>query len=225
MPQPEPKALRVTERLGVIGDIHTNVDVLSWALDTLRAQRAELILACGDIPDGPNPGNAVDRCCELLQAAGALTVQGNHDRWLLDGEMRDLPEATFLEEVGPQARSFLRALPASLELDTPLGKLLFGHGLGKDDMAALYPYDHGYAIESNTALQAILAEGRHSLIVSGHTHRRMVRKLGEVWAINAGALSRKREPCCLVLDFAARRARFFDYAEGGKTVDGPSFEL
>lgn len=221
----QPTNLTVTRRIGVIGDVHTNDDVLSWALSALRNEGVELILATGDIADGPNPASAVDRCCQLLQAAGALTVQGNHDRWLLDAELRDLPDATFLDEVGAEARAFLRQLPAALELDTPLGKLLFGHGLGGDDMATLYPHDHGPALDDNAVLQELLREGRYTLIVSGHTHRRMVRSIDGVCLINAGALSRKREPCCLVLDFEARQARFLDYAEGGKTLPGPVLAL
>jgi predicted phosphodiesterase len=217
--------ITIQKRLGVIGDIHTDVEGLTWAIATLQAEGVERILATGDLADGPGPGAAVTRCCEVLQSADALVVSSNHDRWLLEGEMRNLPDATFLEEVSKPAREFLRNLPATIEVETPLGLLLFGHGVGADDMATLYPHDHGPALQDNAALQAVLAEGRYRMLMGGHTHRRMVRVIEGLTVINAGALSRKREPCCLLLDFEAKEARFLDRGEGGTTKPGPRHPL
>lgn len=211
--------------MGVIGDIHSEADVVDWALRVLKEQRVERIFATGDIADGPRHAEGVMRACKLLQAAEVVTVQGNHDRWLLDSEHRDLPDATSIDEIDAPTRAYLQALPASVEVETPLGLLLFGHGLGDNDMASLYPHDHGPALSSNDELQKFLADGRYQLAVNGHTHRRMVRRLTDVTFINAGAVKVTREPCCLVLDFNERRARFFDYAPGGLTKPGPEFEL
>ena len=61
-------------------------------------------------------------------------------------------------------------------------------------------------------------------MLGGHTHRRMVRKLGTVTFINAGAIKVTREPCCLVLDFPERKARFFDHGPHS-TLPGPVFDL
>jgi putative phosphoesterase len=207
----------VRTRVGLIGDIHTEADVLAWALELLKSEKAEVILATGDIPDGRFHGPGVDRVCEMLEQAGVLCVCGNHDRWLLEGEMRDLPDATFPEEVSARAREYLRSLPATLELETPLGRMLLGHGLANDDMATLYPHDHGLELTNNDGLQALLRERRYALCVHGHTHRRMLRVLDGITFINAGTLRVKREPGCVLLDFVAKEARFYDYAEGGKT--------
>jgi predicted phosphodiesterase len=92
-------------------------------------------------------------------------------------------------------------------------------------MAGLYPYDHGPALTSNEPLQALLQAGHYQLVLSGHTHRRMVRKLEGVIFINAGAIKVTREPCCLLLDFVQRKAIFFDYAADGGTKPGPQFDL
>ncbi len=220
----QPK-LACRRRIGVIGDIHTEHEVLAWALRTLREREVELVLATGDIADGPQHEAGVARCCELLRAGGAHVVSGNHDRWLLDGEMRHLPDAGLVAEIDDVARDYLRGLPASIEIETPLGLLLFGHGLGNDDMATLYPHDHGAALTDNTVLQSLLAEHRYKLMCSGHTHRRMVRVVEGVTMINAGTLLQRRDPCCLVLDFEARQARFLDYAPNGATTAGPEFPL
>lgn len=207
----------VHTRVGLIGDIHTEADVLAWAIDLLQREGCERILAVGDIPDGRFDGPGVDRVCEQLARAEVLCVSGNHERWLLEGQMRDLPEATFLDEVSPEAQDYLRSLPATVELQTPLGLMLLGHGIAEDDMATLYPHDHGLELANNEGLQRLLRERRYALCVHGHTHRRMVRELDGMIFVNAGTLRVKREPGCIVLDFEAKEARFYDYVEGGKT--------
>jgi predicted phosphodiesterase len=221
-----PSSPLVHTRIGVVGDIHTEADVLAWALDVLHAQKVERIFATGDIVDGPQHGAGVVRACKLLRDADVLTVQGNHDRWLLDNDRRDFPDATFLDEIDAETKAFLQKLPRSLEIMTPLGLMLFGHGLGIDDMAGVYPYDHGPALSDNVQLQALLHARHYQLVLSGHTHRRMVRKVDNVYFINAGAIKVTREPCCLVLDFNLRKATFYDYAaDGGGTQPGPVFDL
>ena len=216
--------LRVRARAGVIGDIHTEFDTLGWALSVLADHGAELILATGDIADGPYHGEGVNRVCELLREANVHAVLGNHDRWLLDNAMRDFPNATFGDEIDAAARDYLRNLPATREVETPHGLMLLCHGLGPDDMATLYPYDRGPELTGNAALQELLRSGRFRYVVGGHTHRRMVRAIDEVTFINAGAIRETREPCCLLLDFAARTAQYYDYVKG-KTVVGPQFPL
>jgi putative phosphoesterase len=215
---------RVSSRLGVLGDIHTEFDALEWALSVLSAEKVELVLATGDVSDGSHHAEGVNRCVELLQRAGVSMVLGNHDRWLLDNHMRDFANATHLDELDANARSFLKSLPATREVETPHGRLLLCHGVGADDMATLYPYDRGPALANNAPLQALLRARRYRYVVGGHTHRRMVREIDDVMFINAGAIKETREPCCLVLDFAARAAQFHDFVSG-MTAAGPKFAL
>lgn len=211
-------------RMGVIGDIHTRADRLEWALHVLKQQEVECILATGDMVDGPHP-EAVTRVCELLQQHHVTCVLGNHDRWLLDKQHRDLTEATFPEDVSRAARAFLQSLPPSVELETIHGRLLLGHGLGSNDMTCLYPYDRGPSLKNNTTLQAILSTERYRFVISGHTHLRMLREIAGVTFINAGALHYTREPCCLLLDFQHRQAQFFEHADDKLLHLGPQHSL
>lgn len=220
---PQPRNETYT-RIGVIGDIHTRADRLEWALAVLKHQEVECVLATGDMVDGPQP-EAIARVCELLQSHNVISVLGNHDRWLLDKQHRDLTEATFPDEISEATRAYLQSLPHSVELQTLGGRLLLGHGLGSNDMSCLYPFDHGPALQNNTTLQAILRGERHRIVISGHTHLRMVREIAGVTFINAGALHYTREPCCLLLDFQNKVAQFFDQAEGPGLHHGPKHPL
>lgn len=196
-------------RIGAIGDIHAEDEALAVVLAHLAGLSLDRILAVGDIVDGP--GDSA-RCCRLLAAAGADVVRGNHDRWALKDQLRTLPGA--LAALDPEQRRFLDALPATRHYDTVAGSLLLCHGIGADDMCGLTEDDYGYALETKDPLQEILAAEEYRFIVNGHTHRRMVRRFGQLTVINAGTLFRANDPCFAVVDFAAGQAQFFDVAAG-----------
>jgi predicted phosphodiesterase len=213
------------ERAGLIGDVHTEHVRLKGVLAHFAGLSLDAILCTGDLVDGPHDARAVDACCAALQRAAALTVSGNHDRWLQDGEMRDLSGATDREELAPETLAYLASLPPTRELDSPAGRLLLCHGIGADDMAGVQPYDHGLALESNEALQRLVRERRHPYVLSGHTHRPMVRALEGVTIINAGTLLGDHTPCCSVIDLAAKRIQFYDVAQDGTPTEGEQWTL
>lgn len=199
--------MTILRRVGAIGDIHAEDDALARVLDYLQRLALDLVLAVGDIVDGP--GDSA-RCCRLLAEAGVEAVRGNHDRWALKDELRNLPGA--LAALDAEQRRFLEALPAIREYETVAGPLLLCHGLGADDMCRLTDDDFGYALETNDPLQELLASEQYRFVVNGHTHRRMVRRFGQLMVINAGTLFRENEPCFAVIDLDAGRVQFFDVA-------------
>lgn len=205
-------------RFGAIGDIHCEDRALEATLRFLREQRLDRILAVGDIVDGP--GDA-DRCCELLASHDVLTVRGNHERWFLNGEMRELPDST--QEVSVRSERFLRSLPATVELETAAGRLMLCHGVGDDDMAALRPDSRGYD------LQAAIMHMRHrddlSLVVGGHTHQRMVRTVGPFSFLNPGTLRRDHDPGFMLADLLERRVQVWELREDGDVALAEELEL
>ncbi len=205
-------------RVGVIGDVHAEDVLLEAALAHFREQAIGSILCTGDVVDGRGSAR---RAVELLRAHGVATVRGNHDRWLDEGRLRSLPDATRGDELDSAGLAFLAGLPVEREFSTPSGSLLLCHGMGKNDMARLGADDFGYALESNDELQSLLRLARHRWIVNGHTHRRMVRKFASLTVINAGTLKRDNQPCVAVIDFAWARVDFFDFA-GSELLTAPA---
>jgi predicted phosphodiesterase len=198
-------------RLGLLGDVHTEHKRLELALRFLRSHQVDATLCVGDVADGTGD---LAECCRLLAESSVLCVRGNHDRWLLEGTMRELSDATPVAGLTTEVRSFLSSLPPTRTLETISGELLLCHGLGENDMARLLPDDFGYALESNDELHALLAAKRWSVVVGGHTHRRMVRRFGELTVINAGTLYRHHEPGFGLLDLKARSVEFYALATG-----------
>jgi predicted phosphodiesterase len=173
-------------RFGIVGDIHAEHEMLASVLDHLSKQGIEAVLAVGDIVDGPG---SVAECCRMLAAASALVVRGNHDRWFLEGKFRDLPGATLDGDVDVSARAFLASLPPTRRLHTVRGDLLLCHGTGEDDMSAVGPED-----------ELLVSAAAVELLVCGHSHRRMVRRIGPLTIINAGTLSTHDEPGFGIVD-------------------------
>lgn len=63
-------------RIGVISDIHSNLEAPSVVLRELEAQRVDETVCLGDVVGyGPDP----NECCRLVRAARLETAIGNHD--------------------------------------------------------------------------------------------------------------------------------------------------
>lgn len=192
-------------RLGIIGDVHGEAQRLDAALHFLHAADVEQILCVGDVVDGHEDA---ERCCELLTQNDVAVVRGNHDRWFLANQMRDLPEATQSEELSKKAKSFLRSLPKTRSFETIAGELLLCHGLGENDMGRLTPDDYGYALEVNEELQHLIRQRQFRFVANGHTHRRMVRRFEHLTVINAGTLYDDHSPCMAILDLGVSTVSF-----------------
>ena len=194
-------------RVGLLGDIHCEAARLRRALELFRTCSIETILAVGDIADGP--GDLAETCA-LLEGAGVLAVAGNHERWLLAGQMRELPDATPLDCVTPRARDYLATLPKTRSFESPRGPVLLCHGLGEDDMAAVKPDDYGYDLESNRALWELVERRTARFVVNGHSHRVMLRNISGLTILNAGTLQPKLRSVCCIADFDAGYLQIYE---------------
>jgi predicted phosphodiesterase len=201
--------MQVIRRVGLIGDLHAEEETLAFVLAELRKLGAETLLQVGDIADGPGD---LSRTISLLLEHQVLAVRGNHDRWLLANQLRDLPHAKQLADTTPEVVRYLSALPATREFRSPRGHVLLCHGLGTNDMAGVKPDHEGYDIVSNTDLQQLITERRYRFVLNGHTHKAMLRTFGPLSIINAGTLLREAERSFTLVDF--ERGELLRYRHG-----------
>jgi len=194
-------------RAGLIGDIHCEVVRLKRVIEHFRSAGVDSVLAVGDIADGPGD---LTEACAVLQAEGALVVAGNHDRWLLSGEMRDLPDATKPESVSAEAHGYLSALPKTRLLESARGSVLLCHGLGEDDMASVRPDDDCDALRANAAFLRLLGARRARYVINGHSHRPMLRTIDGLTILNAGTLHPRHRPVCSIADFEQGEVQVYD---------------
>lgn len=202
-------------RAGVVGDVHCEDEALELVLNELTRQGVDAVLCVGDIADGMGD---VNRCCALLEERKVHTVMGNHDRWLLSGENRALPNATHANALNARSRAFLETLPLTLKFTTPLGELLLCHGIGDDDLASVKPDHLRHDLERNDALKRVLMAKRADYMVNGHTHKPMVRRVRNLTILNAGTLHRNDERSAMIVDFSTKTATFFAVQPTGLTA-------
>jgi len=66
---------------------------------------------------------------------------------------------------------------------------------------------HGHERE---LLKEWIHSRRYDLIITGHTHRRSDKKIGDTRVVNPGALYRAEVPGCAMLDLKSGELRYFD---------------
>lgn len=200
-------------RLGVLGDVHGEHGRLAAALDWFAGQRLDAVICTGDVADG---AGCINRCCELLREARVVTVAGNHDRWLLNDEVRHVTAAHRLADVDAEHAEYLRALPRTCELSTVAGRLLLCHGIGAHDMAKVWPGTRGPdSIRRSDVLDRLLDDGRFRFMVHGHLHYGVLIDFESLLLMNAGTLKGSRGGVSVV-DFESAEVASFEFSAAGR---------
>jgi hypothetical protein len=102
-------------KLGILADIHEDLEHLRRALDALRDRGADRLIVLGDLFE---LGHRLDATVELLDEAGAVGVWGNHDF----GLCRD-PHEDVRRRFSERTMAFMGRLRPRLEVEG----CLFGH--------------------------------------------------------------------------------------------------
>jgi predicted phosphodiesterase len=202
-------------KLGVISDIHANLEALEAAVRALRDKGATRFACCGDIVGyGPDP----NRCVEIIRGLSCDCVAGNHDY----GVTGKIPLAGFNSTANRAAlwtqpvltesnRSYLENLPLTVQA----GSLFIVHS------SPSAPEAWEYVLTVREAARE-MEHYRAGICVVGHSHQpfsaerrpgrpaRLVREdsfhiLSDAkYFINAGSVGQPRDgdprACCMLYD-------------------------
>jgi len=196
----------------VISDVHGNLAALRAVLD---AEPWDELVCLGDLVGyGPRPA----ACVDLVREAGAVLVQGNHDRAVTEAVLpRCHPAFSSLAEptlrlaradLGPEELGFLRGLPRWSFLDRDGFRGLLVHAAPSDPLYRyLGPEDPAWQTEADRA--------DADLFLVGHTHLQFLVRVGEVTIVNPGSVGQPKdgrpEAAYALLEdgeIALRRARY-----------------
>ncbi len=100
-------------RLAAIADVHGNADALAATLGHIRTQGCDAIVNLGDCFSGPLDAA---RTADLLAGADiAVTVRGNHDRYLIEQRPEDmgLSDRVAFDQLGRHTLDWIRTLPTA----------------------------------------------------------------------------------------------------------------
>ena len=190
-------------RVALISDIHGNAPALDAVMDDARAHGVEEWWFLGDLAAiGPEPASVLERVAALDSARFA---RGNTDRYVVTGErpppsvsdaradpdlvplLADI-EASFAWTKGYLTASgwldWLEALPLELRNATPSGHRVLGvHASpGSDDGEGIHPG------RSDEGLHGLVGACDADVVLVGHTHEPLARRIGEVLVVNVGSV-------------------------------------
>ncbi len=161
-------------RFAVLSDIHGNVLALRRVIVHLETQGVDGVINLGDCVSGPLwPQETFD----ALAGLGAVTVRGNHDRWLGDPDGEALRVDAFTRaELSHDAVVSCANLPSTLEI---AGEILAVHGTPGSDTEYLLEddVDGRLCLAPAHAINERLSGTKHGLVLCGHSHQQ-----NSVWA-------------------------------------------
>lgn len=174
-------------RLALISDVHSNLPALEVVLEAVGDSGAELVLNAGDVVGyNPFPNDVV----RLLESRGVQSIQGNHDRAALSGDVSWFNR--YAARAIDWTRSHLdtpseRALAGlPIELDTNLAgtSLRLVHGSPADPDEYVFPHQ---------ADASLLQLAGTSVLVMGHTHVPFQRETKAGLLLNPGSVGQPRD--------------------------------
>ncbi len=202
----------IVSRLGLIGDVHAEHERLEQALDFLNDAGVDDIICTGDIVDG---SGCPEASVSLLESGQVKTVRGNHDRWVLQGKARHIPDAHFAEHLSDETKAYLAALPTQLRIETTAGPALLCHGIADDDLKKVWPGTERMDIERSRLLDDIIEEGEFRYVINGHMHFRTMIHFEALTLINAGTLRGEHWPGFSVVDFCRQSIDAYEFSDAG----------
>jgi putative phosphoesterase len=179
-------------RIGLIADIHANLQAFQAVLSDLHTRQVDMIWNMGDfIGYGPNPEEVIQK----NRQAYILSILGNYDEKVLrlkkTGKINTrnpLKRFAFqwaLEQLSGSSLGYLRSLPRSLRMRIYDWNIMLVHGSPDSNKEHITP-----SIPEERLLKFV--EKYHSnIIICGHSHQPFARQIEKSWFINPGSVGRQ----------------------------------
>jgi len=186
----------MTQKIGLISDVHATPAPVKEALAVFRKQGVSRIFCAGDIA---GYGDGLGQTIELLIENECQSISGNHDVWYLERQAENI-------ETG--AVRFLSNLSRVLKLTIEGKKLYFVHASPPQSMMkGIHLLDEkGHVIfDQKKIWDDYLKDFEYDVLIVGHTHQVFAEKLGNTLVINPG--STKFNHTCAVLSLPDMNCR------------------
>lgn len=184
----------------VVSDIHGNYEALQSLLPYVES--ADKILCLGDIV---GYSCAVNECIDFARKYRFICIKGNHEQYVIEGTEK---QTKFLNEsvlfginharrvITVENLEWLQSLPISIGLNFDGLSLLMVHG------SPFNPINE-YVYGNNTDF-SLWKPFRYDFIFTGHTHRGLNVRVGDMQVYNPGSVGQSRDvegkACAALLD-------------------------
>lgn len=196
------------KKLAFLSDIHANIHALTTVWNELSSIEPDGIYHLGDLVGyNPFPEETIDFVIEN----NILGLAGNYDlavsspdsdpvsKYLkptISKDGRSVYEWT-RENVKDEHAEFLYNLPRRMEMEVEKNRIVMVHGSPVNVREYLRPESPDGLLES------YLEKTGANILLCGHTHLPMVKKLNSGWVINPGSVGKPKDgdprACCLIL--------------------------
>ncbi len=183
-------------RLCFFSDIHGNGYAFDAFLKEMEEKKPERIIFGGDFAGYYYDG---DRIISQMREMGIFCILGNHDKMFLEllDKKRTLEQLVprygnsyirLSGGIGKENEAFLRELPEYLEMEADGLKLGFFHGSPRD-----FLHDRIYPDTEITGKEELAPFQKYDYVFCGHTHHKLVKRLGKTVLINPGSAGQQRD--------------------------------
>ena len=183
-------------KIGVISDIHGNIEALNKVLEEFEKQKVQKIICCGDIIGiGPEPEQCVQKLMEYRKML--IAVRGNHEQYFFKGipeEIHDDKRRLGTEEkkhhkwtqkrLSEESIKFLEQFPLHNIIEIEGKKIYITH----------YPSDKNEKYKehikkpNNVQIEKLFDDVQADIYLYGHTHVANFNKINQKIYINPGSL-------------------------------------
>lgn len=185
-------------RIGIMGDIHGNLEALKAAYKEAAARGAERIYHLGDLGGyAPFVNEAVDFLIEH-EISG---VQGNYDETVgndrehcgcayedpVQAEVSSLGFEWTKKHASPKSKEYMRTLPFEISLTVGSKKVIIFHATPKKNN--LYWYEE----RPEKFFEEMAEKADADILIYGHTHKPYRKDIGGKVFINAGSVGKPKD--------------------------------
>lgn len=183
-------------RIGIITDIHSNIQALDAVLKEFDRREVEKIICCGDIIGiGPNPEETVQMLKKREHSL--ISVRGNHEKYLIEGLPREVhedkrkmsPEEIKNHEwnhnkLSEESKNFIIELPETRSFEIENKKIYVVHYPCNEEGNYKKIIKRPSIADNQKMFKKIDAD----IFLYGHTHTISVNSNDDKWYINTGTV-------------------------------------
>ena len=199
-------------------DIHGNLLAMESFCEAIKHVSYDRIIFCGDVM---GYGYYANQVCNMMQELGTWNVMGNHDQMYIDAFEDKIPEMQLVNKYGASYKDIETILSDDNRLYIGKAK----REIDIEDSGLRIKVIHGSLdnplngrIYPDTDILNTQLYREYDYIFEGHTHYRMIRRVGKTLVGNPGSIGLPRDggqPSFLVFDTESRDLSFeeclYDY--------------
>ena len=183
-------------KIGIIADIHSNINALNVVLNKFDKIKIDKIICCGDVIGiGPNPEETIQALIKRKDIL--LAVRGNHEQYLLKGlpkKIHDDKREMNLGEIknhewthsklSENSKNFISQFKISNIIEIE-GKKIYINHYPSNENGIYKKHIKKLTIKQNEEMfSGIDAD----IFIYGHTHTTSINNKNNKWYINPGSL-------------------------------------